>query len=177
MKRALLLGGIALALVVVIGIVLAGRDETTAPPNTSVTFGKGHAEGRRIATRSWSCDYDKIVANDDQSLLEVEGVRNGVIYREGKPYLHLTAQHMSANMLTHDFTAHGKLHVESADPKKRRAFETDTLTWNEGAQTLSVTSPLTLYTDSGEPLRIDSLVFDVRAETLHLGKTEGSVNL
>jgi hypothetical protein len=177
MKRALAVVGVAFLLFVIGGILFAGKDETTPPPDSTVRFGKGHAAGRRIETRSWSCEYDKIVANNDQSLMEVEGVHDGVIFRDGKPYLRLSAQHLTANMLTHDFSATGKLHVETADRSKPRSFDTDALTWNEAAQTLSFTRPLTFVTASEEPLRIGSLVYDVRAGTLHVGKIEGALKL
>jgi hypothetical protein len=177
MRRTLLFVAIAFVLLLAGGIIYSGRDETAAPPDTSITFGKGHAAGRRITTPSWSCEYDKIVANNDQTILNVDGVHNGVIYRDGKPYLHLTAQHLSVNMLTRDFFANGKLHVESIDRKSWRSFETDTLTWNESQQTLSVTSPLTFVSQSEEPMRVSSLIYDIRAGTLHIGKAEGAMKL
>jgi hypothetical protein len=177
MKRVLIFGGAAILLFLIVAIMLAGREDATAPPDSNVMFGKGHAEGRRITTRSWSCDYDKMVANNDQTIMQVEGVRNGIIYRDRKPYLHMTAQHLTVNMMTHDFTANGKLHVETVDRKHPRSFETDTLTWNEGAQTLSVTSPLTFTSESGEPLRVSSLFYDIRGGTLHMGKSEGALKL
>jgi hypothetical protein len=176
-KRALIIGGVVLALLFVVAILVGGRDEPMPPIDSSVNFGKGHAEGRRIKTTSWSCDYDKIIANNDQSIMEVDGVRNGIIYREGKPYLTLTAQHMSVNMLTKDFSANGKLHVATVNRKNPRSFDTDAMAWNEAAQTLSVTSPLTFVSESAEPLRVNSLVYDVRDGTLHMGKSEGALKL
>jgi hypothetical protein len=177
-KRALVFGGIALALFLAGGIILAGRDEEPPPQGSPpVIFGRGHAEGRKISTRSWSCEYDKIVASNDQSIMEIDGVHNGVIYREGKPYLRLTATHLRVNSLTKDFTATGKLHVETVDRKKPLAFETDALSWNEGAQVMTVTSPLTFNSESDEPLRVADLTYNVREGTIHLGKSEGAIKL
>jgi hypothetical protein len=177
MKRVLIICAVAFTLFLIAGVLLAGRDETPLSRDSSVRFGQGHAEGRRLTTRSWSCDYDKMTANNDQTIMDVDGVHDGIIYREGKPYLRLRAQHFSVNTMTHDFSANGKLHVETVDRTHPRAFESDSLAWNEGAQTLTVNTPLTFYSESDEPLRVNNLIYDVHAGTLHLGMSEGAIKL
>jgi hypothetical protein len=87
--------GVALLGYVGYGIYAAGLDERPPPPtSTSIVFKNGTATGHRIVSRSWSADYDNIQSNSDQTVLELDNVRNGIIYKKGKPYLRVRADHM-----------------------------------------------------------------------------------
>jgi hypothetical protein len=121
------------------GIYDAGRDERPAPlANTSIQFSKGHASGQRVKFRSWSADYDKIVSNADQTILDIQNVRNGTIYKNGKPYMHVRAAHMTVNTITHDFAESGPMHAETVGSTPARSFDTDSAVWNDALETLTL---------------------------------------
>ena len=97
-RRIAIVATIALVALLGLGIYKAGLDETPPPPlSTDIIFHEGIAHGERIKTRSWSADYDRLVSNADQTVLDLDNVRNGVIYKNGKPYLHVRASHMTVN--------------------------------------------------------------------------------
>jgi hypothetical protein len=101
-KKKLVLATLAAVLVAVtIGIYRAGDHELPAPStNADIVFHGGSASGRRITTKSWSANYDRIVSNADQTMLVVDGVHDGVIDKKGKPYLRVRAQHVTVNTIS-----------------------------------------------------------------------------
>jgi hypothetical protein len=169
--------GVALGLLayVVLRVYLAGFD--VAPPTQAalpVVVGHGLARGERLRSHSWSIDYDKITTSEDQSFVTVDGVRNGVVYKDGKPYLRLRAAHVSVNMITHDFTAAGPIHIESANPNKPRAFDTTSAIWTESTQHLDLPEPI-VVSSPGTTLRVAKLSLDVRSGALHIESISGSL--
>ena len=178
MKTVLWGVGIAFVLFLAIGIDRAGRDEVAPPPaNTSIVFKKGYADGHRLRFKAWSADYDKIVSNADQTILELYGVRDGVIYKKGKPYLHVRATHMSVNTLSRDFTARGPFHVESVAATPQRAFDTDDATWNDTSQTLTFARPIVVHSGADEPLRVGSLILNVKSGSIAMRDVAGPIRL
>ncbi|MBV9103361.1 MAG: hypothetical protein JO060_07200 [Candidatus Eremiobacteraeota bacterium] len=160
---------------VAVRVYLAGFD--VAPPashSIPVTVGAGIARGERIRSHSWSIDYQKITTSEDQSYVTVDGVRNGIVYRDGKPYLRLRAAHVAVNMITHDFTASGPIVVKSTNKAKPRTFETTAAVWTEAAQRLDLPQPIAV-TSPGTSLHVRKLSLDVRSGQLHLEQIGGSL--
>jgi hypothetical protein len=106
----------------------------------------------------------------------VDGVRNGVVFRKGKPYLRISAQHVRLNIQSLDFTAVGKVHVERINDPQRRAFDTDLVTWTNDAKILRMDHPSYIHS-GGHTLRIDGISVNFDDNTFHLGKLGGSVNI
>lgn len=178
MKLALWGLGIAFVVFLAVGIYRAGLGDVAPPPaSSSIVFKKGYADGHRLRFKSWSADYDKIVSNGDQTILELDGIHDGVIYKKGKPYLHVRATHMSVNTLTRDFTARGPFHVESVAATPQRAFDTDDATWNDASQTLSFARPIVIHSGADDPLRVGSLILNVKSGNLALRDVAGPVRL
>ncbi len=178
MKRAIILAGIAVVAYLGYGIYDAGRDERPPPPsNSNITLAGGHATGQRVKFRSWSADYDRIVSNADQTILDISGVRNGTIYKGGKPYLHLRATHMTVNTTTRDFSATGPLHAETVGSTPSRAFDTTSATWNDAAQTLTLANRVVIHSGADGPLTVGSLTFDVKTGDVTLDAIDGPVRL
>ena len=155
---------------------LAGREYV--PPFAAtqpITLQSGAARGERIQTHSWSIAYDKLTTNADQTYVEVEGVHDGLIYRKGKPWLRVRARRMSINMLTHDFTSSGPLHVETVDRLKPRAFDTTSGVWSEAQQQLNFDEPSTITTRGGK-LQVDRMSLDVKTGAVHLERVSGGIH-
>ena len=161
------------------GIYLAGLDSPTPPLNdTSVTFKPGSATGERLGCRSWVADYDHIVTNADQTVVDVDNVKHGLIFKACKPYLTVQAKHMMINTLTHDFSASGTIHIETAAPDMlHKTFETDAATWSDAAQRLVLPHKSTIESGMDMPLTVGNVTLDVRSGQLELNNVAGAVRI
>jgi hypothetical protein len=176
-KKAITL--IALLIIAWIGyeVYAAGRDETPPPAPQPVVMHKGKAHGERLSTPSWSIEYDNVVGNPDQTLLNLEGVRNGVFYRNGKPYLHLHATRVTVNTVTHDFTASGPFHVETVDRVHFRTIDTTQALWTQSSKHLFLPKKTTIATGpSAKPLIADTITVDVDKGDIHMEHVRGSLS-
>jgi hypothetical protein len=176
-KRLALVTGIGLGIYVVVEIILAGGGALPLPPNQApIDLRGGHVVTNRIATKSWSFDYDHARLSPDGLSGSVDGVRDGVVFRKGKPYLRISAKHVRLNIQSLDFTAVGKVHVERIDDPQKRSFDTDLVTWTNDAKVLKMPHPAYIHSGT-ETLRIDGISVDFDANTVHLGKVNGGVDI
>ena len=168
-------GGATAALAfVALQVYLAGRNDVPPPQTTApVVLNRGMARGERVTSHSWSIDYDKITTSADQTFITADGVRDGIIFKSGKPYLRVRAKHVTVNMVTHDFVATGPVHIESYNKKNFHAFDTTSATWTEASQRLDLSEPI-VVTSPGTSLHVQQLSLDVRTGALHIGQTHGS---
>ena len=176
-KRLALAAGLALGIYVVVEIALAGGGAPPPPPNQApIDLRGGHVLNNHITTKSWSFDYDHARLSSDGLSGTVDGVRNGVVFRKGKPYLRISAKHVTLNIQSLDFTAVGKVHVERINDPQRRSFDTDLVTWTNDAKILRMSHPA--YIHSGDQtLRIDGVTVNFDDSTIHLGKVNGGVQI
>ncbi len=175
-NRTIAIAAAAALAYVTYGIYRAGIGELPPPPSSpQIVFHNGTVNGQRITTRSWSADYDRIVSNGDQTMLELDGVRNGTIYKAGKPYLHVRAAHMSVNTISRDFTVTGPMHVETTGSNPPRSFDTTSAVWNDAAERLTLAQHITMRTGARAPLSIGSLTFDVKTGNLELHQVDGPI--
>jgi hypothetical protein len=173
--RLVAFGGFAVAAFIGWGIYRAGLGETPPPPsNTDIVFHEGIAHGERIKTRSWTADYDRLVSNADQTVLDLENVRNGIIFKAGKPYLRVRAAHMSVNTLTRDFTVTGPLHVETIDAKPPRSFDTNSARWSDAEQRLDLDKRVSIKTGAAAPLIVGSLSVDIKTGQMEMRDVTGA---
>jgi hypothetical protein len=159
------------------GIIIAGREGVPPPPGSQpVTLRGGRVTGNRISTRSWTFDYGKAQMSPDGTFATVDNVRHGVLYKKGKPYLSIAAQHVSVNTQTFDFTATGDVHIEQLAPKDKikRSFDTDLVQWTNATKILSL-SHQSLLRSGNEILRVASITVNFATNEIHMGKIEGAV--
>jgi len=160
-----------------VGIILAGREAAPPPPGTQpVTLHGGHVNGNRISTRSWTFDYQRAQMSPDGTLATVDGVRHGVLFKKGKPYLSIAAQHVSVNTQTFDFTATGDVHVEQLRAKDgvNRSFDTDLVQWTNASKMLALPH-VSLFRTGSEVLKVASIAVNFNTNDIHFGKIEGAV--
>ena len=185
MKIAIVVAMLAIAGYVGWGIYAAGLDERPAPsPQTAAQFTSGEAAGRRslcsgagktCSAPSWSAKYDRIVASADQSLLDLYGVHDGLIYKKGKPYLRVDADHMTVNVGSKDFSAIGKLHIETVGSKPSRSFDTTSAVWNNAQQTLDLTQRSVVRTSGDAPFTVGRLTVDLKSGDIDVHDVAGEV--
>lgn len=174
--RAVLVALLAFAAYVGYGIYTAGLDERAPPPkSTDITFKSGSASGHRIVSKSWSAEYTTIQSNADQTVLELEGVHNGIIYRHGKPYLRVRAKHMSVNTISRDFSVIGPLHVSTIGATPARSFDTTSAIWEDTLQTLTLSNHVIINTSGEAPLSIGRMSLDVKTGAIDVDAMRGPV--
>lgn len=166
----------ALLVFVVVGIFSAGREPMPLPPNSQpIVLRAGHAASNRLHSKSWSFDYDRARMSADESKAEIDGIRSGILYKNGKPYLRIAARHISANTVSFDFIATGDVHIEQiGEPSGARSFDTDLVQWNNATKILTLAHPSIVRTGD-HTLRVSSIVVDFGKSLIRLGRVEGSV--
>jgi hypothetical protein len=168
--------GFALLIFVGAGIYRAGIDLPPTPTVQPVVVEHGLAQGRRITGPSWRFDYDKVQTSPDGSLSDIEGVHHGILYRKGKPYLRMTAQHLSVNTVTNDFSATGAIHLETVDRVHPRELDTTAAVWTNASQVLTLARPVTID-DEGAKVVVANVTIDFRTGKSRAGPMEGTMRL
>ncbi|MGC1382001.1 MAG: hypothetical protein WA814_13380 [Candidatus Baltobacteraceae bacterium] len=176
-RRLGIAAGVLVLVYVVVEVILAGGGTPPLPPaQVPIDLKGGHVMNNHIATKSWSFDYDRARLSPDGMSGSVDGVRNGIVFRKGKPYLRVSAEHVRLNVGTLDFTAVGKVHIERIDDPEHRSFDTDLVTWTNDAKLLRMQHPSYIHT-GGQTMRIDGITVDFDDNTVHLGKLSGRVDV
>lgn len=175
-KRIGWIAAVLFVLWVVIEIMLAGRDVPPPPGAQPITLKGGRVTGNRVSTRSWTFDYTKAEMSPDGILATLDGVKNGVLYKKGKPYLSIAAQHVSVNTQTFDFTATGDVHIEALHPSDnvQKSFDTDLVQWVNATKMLQLPHP-SVFQTNGQTLKVATITVDFNKNEIHLGKINGAV--
>lgn len=169
-----LVAGVALVVYLVVGVILAGIGTPPLPPDqTGISLQGGKVRGNRIATKSWSFDYQSAQLSPDGTTGTVEGVRDGVVFKHGKPYLKITAERISVDTMSLNFTAIGKVTVAMIDDPLKRSFDTDLVVWTNATKLLQMQHPSYLHAQ-GHTLAFGSVTIDFNTNQIHLGSVQGS---
>lgn len=104
----------------------------------------GSANGKRIDGKSWSLDYRSATLTPDGSSAQIEHIRDGVILRNGKPYMHMQAEHVTANVATNNFSVSGPVSFVEVGGQRRR-LETVDAHYDGLTQTLTLNHPTTIH--------------------------------
>jgi hypothetical protein len=176
--RYLLIGaGIALLVWVTVEVILAGRGIPPIPVASApieLRGGDVRANGHTVESRSWRFKYDRGELSSDGTTGTLDGIHDGIVYRKGKPYLLIDAQHVALNTATLDFTAIGAVHIEMLSDPSHRSFDTDDVAWTNDAKLLEM--PHTSYLHvGGQTLKIGSVTVDFVKNQVHLTNVEGAV--
>ena len=98
----------------------AGNDIPPSTPQALTQLSGGRASDKRVDGKSWSLDYDSATMSADGTAAVIENIRRGIIMRNGKPYMHVRAQHVSANLALNDFTVTGPVTFDEIGGQRRR---------------------------------------------------------
>ena len=176
-KRIAWITGGIVAVWVVIEILLAGLGTPPLPTNNNaVTLKGGHVQGNRISSRSWSFDYQKAELSPDGTTGTVDGVRNGIVLKRGKPYAKVSAEHISLDTNSLNFTAIGKVHVVLINDPQHRSFDTDLMNWTNQTQMLVMDHPSYLHM-AAQTLKLKNVTIDFTKDQVHLGAITGGVEI
>ena len=181
MKRwriVLLIAGVALFVWVLTEILLAGGGPGGEPPprQQPLTLHGGRVTGNRLSTKSWMFIYRKAQMSADGVTASIDGIRQGVLYKNAKPYIKMTAEHVQANTQTFDFTAVGDVHLEEiAQPGGAgRSFDTDLIEWANATKALTLPHP-SVVRSGDQTLRVGSLSVNFNTGSIRFGKISGGI--
>ena len=175
-KRISLIAAIAFGVYVILGITLAGHDIPPLPTQQTMQLYGGTVNGNRISTKSWTFDYTHAQLSPDGTAGTIDGVHNGVVFKHGKPYVHISAEHITLNTQSLDFTATGKVVITRVDTSTPERFETDEMVWSNAVHLLHLDHTSFLRTGD-HVLKIGGAVLDFNKNTVHLSGVEGSVHV
>ncbi len=153
--------------------VHAGSEIPPSHTDGPTRLTNGEASGKRIDGKSWSLDYDNAVMTPDGSGADIENVHNGVIFRNGKPYMHMRAQHVSANLNLNDFQTIGPVSFVEIGGHHRR-LDTIDAHYEGYAHTLILAHPTTIRQDGAEVTVANASINFLTGET-KLGRIAGSL--
>lgn len=171
-----IVGGLLLVWLIV-GVIIAGFGTPPLPPNnTGVTLKGGHVQGNRISSRSWSFDYTGAQLSPDGSTGTVDGVRNGIVLKKGKPYAKVAAEHISLDTNSLNFTALGKVHIELIKDPQHRSFDSDLMVWTNANKTLEMDHPSYLHEGSAV-VKLEKATVNFDTDQIHVGSVAGDVEL
>jgi lipopolysaccharide export system protein LptC len=147
--------------------------------HSGAAHGRGNAalgrQRQRQAHRreSWSLDYDNATLSPDGSLAEIDHVHDGVILRDGKPYMHMTAKHVSANLSANDFVVTGPVSFNEVGGQHRQ-LNTDEAHYLGNAHTLYLDHPTTIRA-AGMTFRVVKAEVNFTTGETKLGRINGSL--
>ena len=151
----------------------AGADIPAQRSQQQTQLSGGSANDKRIDGKSWSFDYDTATLSPDDSLAEIDHVHNGVILRDGKPYMHMTAKHVSANLNYNDFVVTGPVSFTEIGGQ-RRQLDTDEAHYTGNDHVLHLDHPTTIRA-AGMTFRVATAVVNFTTGATKLGRITGSL--
>ncbi len=164
---------LAFAAWVGLGVYRAGGDVPPPESHPETKLSLGHAEGRRVDGKpSWSLDYDRLTASADTTIATLENVHHGELYRRGKPYMAIRAQHVVVNTISNDFIVTGPLELVENDGEHKRRLTSDAANYSGVLQTLTLTHPADISSD-GAKVKVATATVNFRSGDMTLGPIIG----
>ncbi|MGE5575833.1 MAG: LPS export ABC transporter periplasmic protein LptC [Syntrophothermus sp.] len=138
--------------------------ESVEGTQPGLEFGGTKLVGRHKGEKQWELVAERIGLPEAGKLVRVKGIRDSVVYKDGKPFLHLSADEAVYQMETEGFTLKGRIQVRTTDGDRLKA---DELRWDGAAERLVSQGPVALSLN-GAGVTAGRLVVDTRDEKLIL---------
>ncbi len=151
----------------------SGADIPSQRSQSQTQLSGGSANDKRLDGKSWSLDYDKATLSPDGSLAEVDNVHDGVILRDGKPYMRMQAKHVSANLASSDFVVTGPVSFSEIGGQ-RRQLDTDQAHYSGSNHTLHLDHPTTIRA-AGMTFHVAKAVVNFTTGETKMGRIEGTL--
>jgi hypothetical protein len=101
-----------------------------------ITMSNVKGQGERGNELGWRFVADSSQTSTDGMVTTYHHVRNGVYYLKGKPAYKITADQVTVDLRSMNYTGAGSVHVWSVLPRDLSDLWTDNLSWNNPMQTL-----------------------------------------
>ena len=142
------------------------------PSNDMLVGGTIH--GKRIDQRAWSLDFDTASVSPDGSQATLAHVRDGRIHRPGKPDVTMTADGVTVNRISNDFTVTGPVtFVEPEAGGRIRRFTTIGAHYQGGTRMLQLDHTATI-TEGTTKVVVSSAKVDFRTGDVTVGPMQGT---
>jgi lipopolysaccharide export system protein LptC len=151
----------------------AGTEIPSQRTQSQTQLSGGSANDKRIDGKSWSLDYDNATLSADGSLAEIEHVHNGIILRDGKPYMRMTAKHVSANLAANDFVVTGPVSFSEIGGQRRELF-TDQAHYTGNDHLLHLDHPTTIHA-GGMTFHVTTAVVNFTTGETKMGRITGTL--
>lgn len=168
-----LVAGIAFVAWVGFEVARAGSDVPPPAPQGPAQLRRGAISGKRLDGRGWSLDYETQTISQDGVTVTLQGVRDGRIFRPGKPDVHLSAQNVVVNAITSDVTVTGPVSFREPVGARTRTIATTGARYAGISRVLTLDRPTTI-TDGTNTLTVDSAKIDFRSGDMQIGRIAGS---
>jgi hypothetical protein len=172
--------GVAATLIAVATLSWIGYETVRAgsdiPPQDGVKqtrLSVGSANGKRLDGKSWSLDYGAASLSPDGGIANIDDVHDGIIMREGKPYMRMTAKHITANLSANDFVVTGPVRFVEVAGLHRR-LDTVGAHYTGADHTLHLDQPTTI-TQGAATLHVVSAVINFQTGDTKLGRIVGTM--
>ncbi len=153
--------------------VHAGSDIPPPPPEAVTHLSGGTASDKRLDGKAWSLDYASATMSPDGSTADIEHIRDGLILRNGKPFMHMKAEHVTANTAINDFTAVGPVSFTEIGGQ-HRSLRTNGAHYVGFSQTL-ILSNRTLVRANGVSIVVDHATVDFANGNTTFGRIVGTL--
>lgn len=173
-KHVIWLAVALVSLFLLAGVLLAGNGDQPPPPSMPITLFGGKFIGNRFVSKAWSLDYDKIVTSPDGTIVDVDGIKGGLLYKNGKPYVRFSAKHVSGNTVTLDLTVLGGIHAETIGAPIARSFDTESVVWSNGPQQLTIPHAVTIHSD-GQIMHVAHATLDFKSGAIKFTGVRGDI--
>ncbi|HKW44687.1 MAG TPA: hypothetical protein VJN22_03460 [Candidatus Eremiobacteraceae bacterium] len=138
-------------------------------PNT-VVMNALHVVGEHGSKLGWSFSADSSETSVDGALTTYKNVRDGTYFEHGKPAYHISANQVTLDTRSQNYSASGSVHIWAVTGEQPRDIKADSLNWSQPLQTLSFPNGVTvLYQGSSYAGR--NLYVDFRDGSIHTGKS------
>jgi lipopolysaccharide-assembly LptC-related protein len=142
------------------------------PTNDQIVGGTIH--GQRIDKRAWSLDFDTASVSPDGSQATIAHVRDGRIHRPGKPDVTMTADGVTVNRVSNDFTVTGPVTFVEPEPGGRiRRFTTVGAHYQGATRMLELDHTATI-TEGTTKVVVSKATVDFRTGDVKVGPLEGT---
>jgi len=102
-----------------------------------ITMKKVQGQGERGTQLGWKFVADSSDTSTDGMVTTYHHVREGIYYLKGKPAYKLTADQVTLDLRSMNYTGSGSVHVWSVRPKDLSDLRTENVEWSNPMQTLS----------------------------------------
>ena len=109
----------------------------------------------------------------DGSVAEIDNVHDGVILRDGRPYMRMMAKHVSANLTANDFVVTGPVSFTEIGGQHRELF-TDQAHYAGNTHVLYLDHPTTIHAASMS-FRVAKAVVNFTTGETKLGRITGTL--
>jgi hypothetical protein len=153
--------------------VHAGSDIPAQTTGQQTRISVGSANDKRLDGKSWSLDYGAAAMSPDGSIANIDDVHDGVITRNGKPYMRMSAKHVTANLLANDFVVTGPVTFTELGGQHRRLV-TVGAHYSGNDHTLHLDQPTTIQ-EGPATLHVATAVVNFQTGQTTLGRIVGTM--